>query len=425
MTTTQIHQLFLASNGVCTDTRKIKPNVIFFALKGEKFNGNTYAQKALEHGAMYAIIDEEAYKTTEKHILVDNVLQTLQDLASFHRKYLNIPIIALTGSNGKTTTKELINSVLSSSFRTTATVGNLNNHIGVPLTLLSMTKETQIGIVEMGANHLKEIALLCSIATPDYGYITNIGKAHLEGFGSIEGVLKGKTELYDYLKKHSKLVFLNLEDKKLVNASSGMKTYSFSQSGTSDVIIKLTGTDPNVIVSYQNNTIYSNLIGQYNFINIAAAIAIGSHFNISLDKIKHAIESYTPTNNRSQIIKKGDHTIILDAYNANPSSMEAAIYNFVQLQYNTKIVFLGDMFELGNDAALEHQKITDQISNTKTEEIYLIGNHFFATKCTNPRVHKFKSYEDLETNWTLKNQKDLILIKGSRGMKLERILDLL
>lgn len=425
MTTTQIHQLFLASNGVCTDTRKIKPNVIFFALKGEKFNGNTYAQKALEHGAMYAIIDEKAYKTTEKHILVDNVLQTLQDLASFHRKYLNIPIIALTGSNGKTTTKELINSVLSSSFRTTATVGNLNNHIGVPLTLLSMTKETQIGIVEMGANHLKEIALLCSIATPDYGYITNIGKAHLEGFGSIEGVLKGKTELYDYLKKHSKLVFLNLEDKKLVNASSGMKTYSFSQSGTSDVIIKLTGTDPNVIVSYQNNTIYSNLIGQYNFINIAAAIAIGSHFNISLDKIKHAIESYTPTNNRSQIIKKGDHTIILDAYNANPSSMEAAIYNFVQLQYNTKIVFLGDMFELGNDAALEHQKITDQISNTKTEEIYLIGNHFFATKCTNPRVHKFKSYEDLETNWTLKNQKDLILIKGSRGMKLERILDLL
>ncbi|WP_074409073.1 UDP-N-acetylmuramoyl-tripeptide--D-alanyl-D-alanine ligase [Aquimarina megaterium] len=425
MTITQIHQLFLVSNGVCTDTRKIEPNVIFFALKGEKFNGNTYAQKALEHGAAYAIIDEVAFKTTEKHILVDDVLQTLQDLASFHRKHLNIPIIALTGSNGKTTTKELINSVLSSSFKTTATIGNLNNHIGVPLTLLSMTKETQIGIVEMGANHLEEIAFLCSIATPDYGYITNIGKAHLEGFGSIEGVLKGKTELYDYLKKHNKLVFLNLEDKKLVNASSGIKTYSFSQSNTSDVIIKLTGIDPNVIISYQDSTIHSNLIGQYNFTNIAAAIAIGSHFKISIDKIKHAIESYTPTNNRSQIIKKGDHTIILDAYNANPSSMEAAIHNFVQLQYNTKIVFLGDMFELGDDTALEHQKITDQISNTETEEIYLIGAHFFATKCTNPHVHKFKSYEDLEVNWALKNQKDVILIKGSRGMKLERILDLL
>ncbi|EZH72548.1 UDP-N-acetylmuramoyl-tripeptide--D-alanyl-D-alanine ligase [Aquimarina atlantica] len=425
MTITQIHQLFLASNGVCTDTRKIEPNVIFFALKGENFNGNTYAQKAIEHGAAYAIIDEAAFKTTEKHILVDNVLQTLQDLASFHRKHLNIPIIALTGSNGKTTTKELINSVLSSSFKTTATIGNLNNHIGVPLTLLSMTKETQIGIVEMGANHLEEIAFLCSIATPDYGYITNIGKAHLEGFGSIEGVLKGKTELYDYLKRHNKLVFLNLEDQKLVNASSGIKTYSFSQSNASDVMIKLEGTDPNVIISYQDSIIHSNLIGQYNFTNIAAAIAIGSHFKISLSKIKHAIESYTPTNNRSQIIKKGEHTIILDAYNANPSSMEAAIHNFVQLQYNTKIVFLGDMFELGNDAALEHQKITDKISNTETEEVYLIGNHFFATKCTNPNVHKFKSYEDLEANWTLKNQKDVILIKGSRGMKLERILDLL
>ncbi|WP_024772029.1 UDP-N-acetylmuramoyl-tripeptide--D-alanyl-D-alanine ligase [Aquimarina macrocephali] len=425
MTITQIHQLFLASSGVCTDTRKIEHNVIFFALKGENFNGNTYAQKALEHGAAYAIIDEVAFKTTEKHILVDDVLKTLQNLASFHRQYLNIPIIALTGSNGKTTTKELINSVLSSSFKTTATKGNLNNHIGVPLTLLSMTKETQIGIVEMGANHLGEIAFLCSIATPDYGYITNIGKAHLEGFGSIEGVLKGKTELYDYLKKHDKLVFLNLEDKKLVNASSEIRTYSFSQSNTSDTIIKLTDTNPNVIISFQGDTIHSNLIGQYNFTNIAAAIAIGSYFKISLDKIKGAIESYTPTNNRSQIIKKGNHTIILDAYNANPTSMEAAINNLAQLQYDTKIVFLGDMFELGDDASLEHQKIVDRISDTETNEIYLIGSHFFTTKCTNPNVRKFKSYEDLETSWSLKNQKDVILIKGSRGMKLERILDLL
>jgi UDP-N-acetylmuramoyl-tripeptide--D-alanyl-D-alanine ligase len=425
MTITQIHQLFLASNGVCTDTRKIEYNAIFFALKGENFNGNTYAQKALKLGASYAIIDEAAFKTTEKHILVDNVLKTLQDLASFHRQFLDIPIIALTGSNGKTTTKELINSVLSSSFKTTATIGNLNNHIGVPLTLLSMTKETQIGIIEMGANHLEEIAFLCSIARPDYGYITNIGKAHLEGFGSIEGVLKGKTELYEYLKRYNKLVFLNLEDKKLVNASSKIKTYSFSQSNTSDVIIKLVDIDPNVVISYQNTNIHSNLIGQYNFTNIAAAIAIGSHFKINLHQIKYAIESYTPTNNRSQIIKKGNHTIILDAYNANPTSMEAAINNFIQLQYDTKIVFLGDMFELGDDTSLEHQKIADQICNTGIQGIYLIGNNFFDTKCINPHVQKFKSYEDLEASWDLKNQKDVILIKGSRGMKLERILDLL
>lgn len=424
MTISQLHQLFLVSNGVCTDTRKINQNSIFFALKGDNFNGNTYAKKALELGANYAIVDEVKYNISEKCILVNDVLKTMQDLASYHRQYLDIPVIALTGSNGKTTTKELINSVLSSRFKTTATLGNLNNHIGVPLTLLSMTKDTEIGIIEMGANHIGEIAFLCTIAKPDYGYITNIGKAHLEGFGSIEGVLKGKTELYDYLKKQNKLVFLNVEDEKLFYASQGIKTYTFSKSTSSNVTIELADVNPNVTVFYQDIIIETNLIGEYNFTNIAAAIAIGNYFNITAGEIKTAIESYIPTNNRSQIIKKQKHTIILDAYNANPTSMTAAINNFAQLKYSSKIVFLGDMFELGKEATIEHQKIADQISETKVNEIYLIGNIFFDTKCNDPRIKKFRSYEDLEINWHLKNSEDAILIKGSRGMKLERILDL-
>ncbi len=425
MTINQIHQLFLQSDGVSTDTRKIKNNTIFFALKGEKFNANMYAKQALNLGASYAIIDEQEFKTSEKYILVNDVLETLQNLASYHRQYLEIPIIALTGSNGKTTTKELINCVLSTKFKTKATVGNLNNHIGVPLTLLSMTKETQIGIVEMGANHQGEIEFLCSIAKPDYGYITNIGKAHLEGFGGIEGVLKGKTELYRYLKKDKKTIFINNEDEKLLKASSGMNTYSFSQSTTNDVSIQLLETHPTVSISYQNKTINSNLIGAYNFTNIAAAITIGSYFNISPDNIKTAIASYIPTNNRSQIIQKDKYTIILDAYNANPTSMDAAINNFEQSNYDTKIVFLGDMFELGEDASLEHQNIVNQISNTTVQEIFLIGEIFFTTSCNDLRIQKYQSYIDFKNNINLKNQKGAILIKGSRGMKLERILDLI
>ncbi|MEW7292238.1 UDP-N-acetylmuramoyl-tripeptide--D-alanyl-D-alanine ligase [Aquimarina sp. 2304DJ70-9] len=426
MTIDQLHQLFLQNNGgICTDTRKIINNTLFFALKGENFNGNTYAKQAIELGASHAIIDEPKFKTSDKYILVDDVLKTLQELASYHRKYLALPIIALTGSNGKTTTKELINCVLSTSFKTKATVGNLNNHIGVPLTLLSMTKDTQIGIVEMGANHLDEIDLLCSIAQPDYGYITNIGKAHLEGFGGIEGVLKGKTELYRHLKKRNKLIILNQDDPKLLKASSGITTYNFSQSSTSDVSIQLLETNPNVTVSYQNKVIKSNLIGAYNFTNIASAIAFGSYFNISPDKIKTAIESYTPTNNRSQIINKEGYTIILDAYNANPTSMDAAIDNFSQSNADAKIAFLGDMFELGNDAAIEHQKITDRICNTQVQEIYLIGTIFFGTNCNDSRVQKYESFDKLVNNWNLKNKKGTILIKGSRGMKLERILDFL
>ncbi len=428
MNISQIHQLFLDSTGVCTDTRKIEKNTIFFALKGDNFNGNTYADKAIDLGAKYAIVDETKFKTSPKHILVNDVLKTLQELATYHREYLKIPIIGLTGSNGKTTTKELINNVLSSKFKTTSTIGNLNNHIGVPLTLLSMTKETEIGIVEMGANHQGEIDFLSSIAKPDYGYITNIGKAHLEGFGGIEGVLKGKTELYRHLKKNNKLAFVNAEDPKLAKASLDLKTYSFSQKETEDVTIKFIGINPNVIASYQDLIIESNLIGAYNFSNIASAIAIGDYFNIKPYQIKKAIEAYIPSNNRSQIINRDNCTIVMDAYNANPSSMEAAIKNLDLIKgYTFKIAFLGDMFELGEEATIEHEKIAEFIVDTNVDEIYLIGSNFYTTKNNDPRIRKFETFNQLKDNWslTVKPAENIILIKGSRGMKLERLLDLL
>ncbi len=428
MNISQIHQLFLDSTGVCTDTRKIEKNTIFFALKGDNFNGNTYADKAIDLGAKYAIVDETKFKTSPKHILVNDVLKTLQELATYHREYLKIPIIGLTGSNGKTTTKELINNVLSSKFKTTSTIGNLNNHIGVPLTLLSMTKETEIGIVEMGANHQGEIDFLSSIAKPDYGYITNIGKAHLEGFGGIEGVLKGKTELYRHLKKNNKLAFINAEDPKLTRASLDLKTYSFSQKETEDVTIKFIGINPNVIASYQDLIIESNLIGAYNFSNIASAIAIGDYFNIKPYQIKKAIEAYIPSNNRSQIINRDNCTIVMDAYNANPSSMEAAIKNLDLIKgYTFKIAFLGDMFELGEEATIEHEKIAEFIVDTNVDEIYLIGSNFYTTKNNDPRIRKFETFNQLKDNWslTVKPAENIILIKGSRGMKLERLLDLL
>ena len=424
MTIEHLHQLFLEFPLVCTDTRKISPNCIFFALKGDNFNGNTYAAQALEKGASYAIVDEEEFAGHDKAILVNNVLNTLQELSRFHRNYCKAKVIGLTGSNGKTTTKELITAVLSRKYKTIATKGNLNNHIGVPLTLLSITPDTEMAIVEMGANHLKEIEFLCKLAMPDFGYITNFGKAHLEGFGSEEGVIKGKSELYDYLTSHDKSIFFNADDpiqkEKLSNV---IKKFGYSQNNSEFFRIKLVGADPFVKISVDDVLITTQLVGSYNFTNCCAAILIGKYFNVELDEIKRGIENYIPQNNRSQIIKKNGHHIILDAYNANPTSMKAALENFQQLKADYKIAFLGDMFELGKTAENEHQEISNIATNMQFDQVFLIGENFFKTKSD---LSKFKSFDHLRetlNNKTLKNA--TILIKGSRGMALERILDLL
>jgi UDP-N-acetylmuramoyl-tripeptide--D-alanyl-D-alanine ligase len=420
----KIYTKFIESNKISTDTRRILPNSIFFALKGANFNANKFAKEALEKGASLAIIDEAKYQVNNKYILVNDVLETLQQLATHHRKQLNIPVIALTGSNGKTTTKELINVVLAKKFKITATIGNLNNHIGVPLTLLSMDKNTQIGIVEMGANHPKEIEFLCNITKPDYGYITNFGKAHLEGFGSIAGVIKAKTELYQYLEKNNKIVFINNNDSIQVEKSKRIKSVSFGTK-KAKYPITLLEANPNVKLQFENINIQSNLIGTYNFNNIAAAIAIGNYFNVEVKAIKNAIESYYPTNNRSQIIIKGNTKIILDAYNANPSSMQSALENFIQLNEQNKIAILGDMFELGDYAEEEHQKISDFILESTINKIYLIGEHFRKTKNQSQHIILLNNYDEFKNSFKKSNfENSSILIKASRGMALERIVQL-
>lgn len=419
MNIAQLYQLYKETYLVDTDTRKIRKGSIFFALKGDNFNGNEFAEEALKSGANYAVIDEEKHKTNPKTILVENVLETLQKLANFHRKQLTIPIISLTGSNGKTTTKELINAVLSKKYVTAATTGNLNNHIGVPLTLLSMTPKTEIGIVEMGANHLKEIEFLCKIAEPTYGLITNFGKAHLEGFGSVEGVIKAKSELYDFLRLNKGTVFINTDDELQVKQAAGINTVEFNNNS-----IKFLEANPFVKVEFKNTLIESNLIGKYNYNNIAVAVAVGNYFDISETDIKIAIENYIPVNNRSQLIQKGTNKIILDAYNANPSSMQAALENFAQLKDENKVVFLGDMFELGKDSKMEHEKIANLVTSYHFSKVFLIGKAFSATGAKNAFV--FESYESFKNSTNYSNINNAtILIKGSRGMALERLLDLL
>jgi len=414
MELSSIYKHFQKSNGITTDTRKIIKNCIFFALKGEKFNGNKFAKKAIDSGASFAIIDEKEFETNERTILVKDVLTTLQNLANFHRRELNKPIIAITGSNGKTTTKELINVVLSKKFNTKATIGNLNNHIGVPLTLLSFTEKTDIGIVEMGANHLKEIELLASIIEPNFGYITNFGKAHLEGFGGLEGVIEGKSELYNYLKSNNQKAFINIKDSKQVELSSELDSIIF---GNKTILKHI---DPFLVIYYEGLEIRTNLIGEYNFSNINAAIAIGEYFNINSTDIKEALESYVPTNNRSQITEKGNSKIILDAYNANPSSMKAALENFEKITATNKIIVLGDMFELGETSNQEHQIILEQAEMINTKEIHLIGEHFSSTKASKAKL--YSTFEAFKISF--KPTEATYLIKGSRGMALEKTLEL-
>ena len=423
----EIHKLFLNCNSVVIDTRKIEKNSFFVALKGERFDANTFAKEAIVKGAAYVLIDNLEYYIDDRTILVNDCLASLQELAKYHREYLKVPIIALTGSNGKTTTKELIFEVLSKKYNTKATIGNLNNHIGVPLTLLSFNSETEIGIVEMGANHLKEIEFLCSIAQPDYGYITNFGKAHLEGFGGVEGVIKGKSEMYHYLYTNNKKAFVNFDDTIQTEKTNEIKSISFSQNNNlATVRIENVFANPLVHLSYNGLTINSNLIGLYNANNISAAITIGNYFKVSDIEIKDAIESYIPENNRSQLLTKNTNEIILDAYNANPSSMLVALENFLQLVNSNKIIIIGDMFELGAESIAEHNSIITYLKSTSDVICYFIGNDFYSNKLENPNFNFYKDFDSftefLKSN---KIENKTILIKGSRGMALERTLDYL
>ena len=424
MTIEELHALFLAYPKICTDTRKISENCLFFALKGPNFNGNAFAQDALDKGAAFTIIDEEAFSTSDKTILCQDVLKTLQELATYHRNHCKAKVISLTGSNGKTTTKELINSVISKKYKTIATQGNLNNHIGVPLTLLSIKEDTEIAIVEMGANHQKEIEFLCNITQPDFGYITNFGKAHLEGFGGVEGVIQGKSEMYDYLTSHNKYVFLNADDQiQKEKLDSYTKKIGFSTSDHQYYNIKFLGIDPYVVLEAEGTRINTQLIGKYNFPNCCAAILMGKYFNVPLQDIKLAIEAYQPQNNRSQILSKNGFNIVLDAYNANPTSMKAALENFASMDSSQKSIIIGDMFELGTTASEEHQTIANLTEELKFDNVYLVGENFFGIKTS---FNKFKSFDDLKEHLEKKPlEKGALLIKGSRGMALERVLDIL
>ncbi len=427
MDITYIHSLFLKCNSVSIDTRKIESNAFFVAIKGEHFDANTLVKEALEKGASYVMIDNADCHIDQRTILVENSMIALQELAKFHRQYLKLPIIALTGSNGKTTTKELINVVLSKKYNTKATIGNLNNHLGVPLTLLSFDDKTEIGIVEMGANHKKEIEFLCELTRPDYGTITNFGKAHLEGFGGIEGVIEGKSEMYAYLSENDKMAFVNVEDKIQVEKTRKLNSYSFGiNKENANVNIVSVKANPFVEISYSNLVISTHLIGLYNANNINAALAIGKYFGVKDLDIKEALESYIPENNRSQLISKGTNQIILDAYNANPSSMTVAIENFLQLDNSSKILILGDMFELGDESREEHKSIVDLLLNKRKTVCYFIGKEFYLNRIEQTNLYFFDTFNAFSDYLkAIKIENSSILIKGSRGMELERTLDLL
>jgi len=425
-TTEEIYQIFKKNPVISTDSRKIEENCVFFALKGENFNGNKFAAAALEKGAAYAVIDEKEHFISNKTILVDNVLQALKDLANLHRKKLGIPILAITGSNGKTTTKELVSAVLSQKFKVCFTEGNLNNHIGVPLTLLKMNSDTEIGVVEMGANHPGEIAELCEIAEPDFGIITNIGKAHLEGFGSFEGVIKTKSELYQHIKSKKGIVFYNIDNPILTNLTTGIQNKISYGKENASFTGELISSPPFVHVkaNFKKGVLYlnSNLTGDYNFENLMAAACIGNHFNVDPLLIQKALKNYYPQNNRSQLINKNGLKIIMDAYNANPTSMQASIKSFISNVSENSYLILGDMLELGTYSKQEHIAILELLKNYPLTTVYTVGKNFKEVADTF-NCRPFLKVEQLceflkETPIT----KGDVLIKGSRGIQLEKVL---
>jgi len=422
-----LYQLFLKSPNVSTDTRKIEAGSIFFALKGPSFNANAFAEEALAKGASYAVIDEPAYDKSEKTLLVKDTLVALQELAKYHRRQLSIPIIGLTGSNGKTTSKEFLNAVLSKKFRTLATKGNLNNHIGVPLTILEIDKTIEVAIIEMGANHLGEIALLSSIATPTHGFITNIGKAHIGTFGGFENIIRGKSELYQHLITAEGIVFINSQNPILANMAKRFKSPVFYPAKGDYYRCELVEADPFVKIKAENGAVISTQItGGYNFENMAAALCIGKYFGVAETDANQAISEYVPGNMRSQIVRKGTNTIILDAYNANPSSMQAAIENLASMNAEKKVAIVGDMFELEDEAEGEHRSLGNLLKEKNFEAVYLCGKLSRFAKEEFPLSNYFEKkellIEELKKNPI---EQATILIKASRGIGLETVLDAL
>lgn len=425
MSIDSLYEKYLESTGVSTDTRQIKKDCIFFALKGPNFNANSFAEEAIGKGAKHVVIDDVDYQIDNRYVLTEDVLTTLQALANHHRKQLNIPLIAITGSNGKTTTKELTYAVLSQKYKVLATKGNLNNHIGVPLTLLSIDPFVEIAIIEMGANHLGDITELCRIAEPTHGVITNIGRAHIRGFGGVANIIRAKSELYHYLIENRRHVWINSNHSELVNMSKRFKSPSFYPNEGDDYSCKLLSVSP--FISYRSmdcDDTTTQLIGQYNFENIATALAIGNAFKVAKEDANKAIAAYQPDNNRSQVIKKGSNTYILDAYNANPSSMEVTIENIAQMEANQKVLILGDMYELGAESDAEHRKIGELLKDKMFTQVYFCGKLIKKSLDSFPNGKYFDNKEAMTKDIRIQNfTNTLFLLKASRGIGMEKIMD--
>jgi UDP-N-acetylmuramoyl-tripeptide--D-alanyl-D-alanine ligase len=418
----ELYTIFLQHPSIQTDTRSLKQGDIFFALKGPTFNGNKFAKQAIEAGAAYAIVDEDTGHQDERIIKTKNVLFTLQQLAKYHRQQFNIPFIAITGSNGKTTTKELVHEVLSTTYKTYTTKGNLNNHIGIPLTILSVKKDAEIAVIEMGANHQKEIEGYCDYCMPTHGIITNIGKAHLEGFGGEEGVKKGKGELFDYLRAHDGTVFIMNDYDHLKEISKGIAEVITYGTAEADVIGTTNKSNEFLEVLIKKGpSIKTNLVGEYNLPNVLVAVTVGRYFKVIDEKIKSALENYVPSNSRSQLIEKGGNKIILDAYNANPTSMKAAIENFAKMAGNKKVLLLGGMAELGNESLKEHKGIIELINKFKWDAVVLVGGDY--NKVANNFIY-FNNSSEAKDWLRQQNFSDTtLLVKGSRSMQMEKVLE--